>query len=86
MKTVLIVSKCSGVSKLKSNEIWYQFHFKGVYAGEVLRKVMLRSKKEFNVTKDEEYLMYVQLLSCMHGVLRGEILKLKILNECWDRS
>lgn len=86
MKTVIIVSKCSHVIKLNSSESWFQFHFKGVCAGEALRKVMLKGRKDFNIKKGEEYLMYVRLISCSQGVLKGEILKLKLLTDCWDRS
>jgi hypothetical protein len=86
MKTVIIVSKCSRVIKLKQSEIWYQFQFKGVYSGQEIKKVLLRSKVVDHVILGEEYLMYVQLLSCSAGLIKGEILKLRKINECWDRS
>jgi hypothetical protein len=86
MKTVIIVSKCSRIIKLKQSESWYEFHFKGVCAGEALRKVLLRGRKEFQIKKGEEYLIYVQLFFFEQGVLKGSILKMKLLSECWDRS
>ncbi len=86
MKTVIIVSKCSRVIKLNSYEDWFEFHFKGVCAGESLRKVRLKGRKDFNIHKGEEYLMYVGLVSCTEGVLKGEILKVKPLADCWDKS
>ncbi len=86
MKTVIIVSKCSRVSKINHTESWYQFHFKGVCGGESLRHVMLKGRKDFNILKGEEYLMYVRLISCSEGILKGEILKAKPLSDCWDRS
>jgi hypothetical protein len=86
MKTVIIVSKCSRIIKLNQSENWYEFHFKGVCAGEALRKVLLRGRKEFQIKKGEEYLIYVQLFSFEQGVLKGSILRLKLLSECWDRS
>jgi hypothetical protein len=86
MKTVIIVSKCSRIIKLNQSENWYEFHFKGVCAGEALRKVLLRGRKEFQIKKGEEYLIFVQLFSFEQGVLKGSILRLKLLSECWDRS
>jgi hypothetical protein len=86
MKTVIIVSKCSRVIKLNQREDYYEFHFKGVCAGESLRKIRLRGRKDFNIRLDEEYLLYVGLITCSGGVLSGEILKVKALAECWDRS
>lgn len=86
MKTVIIVSKCSRIIKLNPSEDWFEFHFKGVCAGEALRKVRLKGRKDFNIRLGEEYLMYVGLIACAEGVLEGEILKLKPLSECWDKS
>lgn len=86
MKTVIIVSKCNRVTKINSTESWYQFHFKGVCAGEVLKKVLLRGRHDFKIEKGEEYLMYVQMLKFENSTLIGTILKAKLLDECWDRS
>jgi hypothetical protein len=62
------------------------FHFKGVCAGESLREVILLKPGALTIKKGEEYLMYVQFLSCEDGILRGKILKAKPLEECWDNS
>ncbi len=86
MKTVIIVSKCSRVIKLNQSTDWYLFHFRGVCAGETLKKVLLKGRKDFEIKPGEEYLLYVSLLSIEEGTLRGEILKVKILSECWDQS
>ena len=86
MKTVIIVSKCLSVTKFNSSESTYGFHFKGVCAGEALRKVILKGRLDFQIKKGEEYLMYVQMLTCENGVLKGSILKVKKLEDCWDKS
>ena len=86
MQTVMIISKCTRVIKLKTDEIWFEFHFKGVCAGEKLSKIMLKSRKNVQVLKDEEYLIYVGVISIQEGVLRGEILKIKNLENCHDQS
>jgi hypothetical protein len=86
MKTVIIVSKCLRVIKFNSTESWYEFHFKGVCAGESLKKVLLLGRHNFHISKGTEYLMYIQMLFCEKGILKGKILKLRRLDECWDRS
>lgn len=86
MKTVIIVSKCLRVTKFNSVESLYEFHFKGVCAGESLKKVILKGRHDFGIKKNEEYLMYIQMHSMVNGVLKGLILKCRPLEECWDRS
>lgn len=86
MKTVIIVSKCLRVTKFNPLENWYEFHFKGVCAGESLKKVMLLGRVDSDVKAGEEYLIYVQLYSFTAGTLKGRIIKLKKLDECWDLS
>lgn len=81
MKNIIIVSKCQRVLKHEC-----LFHFKGVCGGESLRKVLLERPEHVPIRKNEEYLMYVEFHSCEDGVLRGKILKAKVLDECWDRS
>lgn len=71
---------------MSKSENWYHFHFKGVCAGESLKKVILKGRKDFGIKRGEEYLLYVRLISCQEGVLKGEVLRLKLLGECWDKS
>lgn len=86
MKNIIIVSKCTRVIKLNEKSLECQFHFRGVCGGKSLRGVSLRSNGEHGIRRGEEYLMYVRFHSCEAGILRGEILKAKLLDECWDRS
>jgi hypothetical protein len=86
MKTVIIVSKCSRVTKINPSESWYEFHFRGVCAGNVVKKIILKGKCQIGVEKGEEYLLYAQMISFEQGVLRGTIIRTKRLDECWDKS
>lgn len=52
----------------------------------VIKKVMLIKQGDFALEKGVEYLMYVQLISIEHGIVKGNVLKAKLLDECWDRS
>lgn len=86
MKTLIIVSKCLRVIKGKASLDECHFHFRGVCAGESLRKVVLLKPTGVVIKKGEDYLMYVQFLACKEGILKGKIIKAKPLDECWDNS
>lgn len=86
MKTVIIVSKCFRVTKFGPDESWYEFHFKGVCSGELVRKIQLLGKHSLKIKKGDEYLMYAQMISFEDGVLKGSILKSRLIDDCWDRS
>lgn len=86
MQNVIIVSQCLRVTKMKNQGDWYQFHFKGAFAGQCLSKVFLKAARGVEIKKGEEYLLFVQVLSCDNAVLKGHILKAKRLEDCWDRS
>ncbi len=86
MKNIIIVSKCLRVSPYSSEENSYYFHFKGVFAGDLLKEVILHGRKDFGIKRGEEYLIYVQMKEMKNGTLWGKILKIRPLEECWDRS
>lgn len=86
MKNIIIVSKCIRISSHSSEENNYYFHFKGVFAGDLLKEVILRGRKEFRIQRGEEYLIYVQMTALEGGTLLGKIIKIKPLDQCWDRS
>lgn len=86
MKNIIIVSKCIRVSSFSSEENTYYFHFKGVFAGDLLKEVILQGRKEFTIKKGEEYLIYVQMTAIENAKLRGKILRIRPLDECWDKS
>ncbi len=86
MKNLIIVSKCQRIVRYSPDEVICHFHFKGVCAGELVNEIQLRKNPDQNVLKGSEYLMVVQFEAFEEGVLRGKIIKLKPLEECWDRS
>ena len=86
MNIVIIVSVCLRVIKMKKNDTQFEFHFRGVYAGFALKKVILTGAVGLEIQKNKEYLIKVQVTSINEGVLSGEILRIKPLDEYWDRS
>jgi hypothetical protein len=86
MNIVIIVSVCLRVFKLKKNETFYEFHFRGVYAGSSIKRIILAGAQDIHLEKDKEYLIKVNVIAVKEGILRGEILKIKSLDEYWDKS
>lgn len=80
-KKVIMISKC--VKEIVSDRIHsqtYEFHFKGVFNGELLAKVHLDYIRPLGV--GTEYLMYIEVTDIKDGVLLGTIEKIKPLDEC----
>jgi hypothetical protein len=86
MKTLIIVSKCLRVTNFGSGPKRYEFHFKGALAGSLVRKILLKGDPSHGITRGEDYLIWVRITSMEAGVLEGEILKLRRLEDCWDKS
>jgi hypothetical protein len=51
-----------------------------------LKEIILRGHKELKIEIGEEYLIYVKMVALEKGKMWGEIVRIKPLNECWDRS
>lgn len=85
-KNIIIVSKCQHIVPYSETENTYFFHFKGVFAGDMLTEIILRGRMEFNIEQDLEYLLYVKMDTITNGTMVGSILRLKPLDECWDKE
>jgi len=86
MKNLIIISKCLRVTKFNPQISICEFHFKGVFAGAVIRKIQLQTPVNFSLKKGEEYLLYVQAQVAQNGILKGITLKSKNLSEIYDQS
>jgi hypothetical protein len=75
-----------GETQINSKDILYEFHFKGVYAGRYLKKVILQARKDLELIRGEEYLLCIQVTSLLNDVLNGTILKMVSLNCLKDKS
>jgi hypothetical protein len=89
-KNIIIVSKLLHTSPLEVDpngpEVYYHFHFKGVFAGDLLQSVKLIGPRLPEMVTGEEYLLYVRMIALEAGTLLGRILKVKPLEECWDST
>lgn len=79
MKNIIIVSAYQGAEKKLK-----KFEFTGMLKGVPIKKVLLSYNGR--LSKGMEYLIYAELTSCDNGIIHGRVLKLKALDECWDRK
>ncbi len=86
MRNIVIVSKCLKIEASKYLENRYHFHFRGVYGGKVIRKIILECPSGFLIQEGSEYLLYVRVEKIWDKTLWGKIIKLKPLEECHDLS
>lgn len=86
MRTVIIVSKCLRVTKFNRNESRYEFHYKGVFKGSYIKKIVLHGDIKIAIDRGEEYLIFVESPNVLSETLFGKIIKIKNLNQCNDIS
>lgn len=86
MKKIIIVSRCLRVWWDERDErYWGRFSFRGFYAGEEITELLLAAPRGSSWCPDD-YLMYVVVRSCRRGLLTGEVLRAKRLDELTCRD
>ena len=76
MRTVIIISRCLDERPDKVN-----FHFKGFYAGLEIKALQLCAPANMQWRRNAEYVMYVRVTQVADGVLHGEVLRGRLLDE-----
>lgn len=87
MNRIIVVSRClrSWGEEHDDGRSWGKFSFHGFYAGAEVRELRLRAPPGL-VWRPDDYLIYVAVRSCAGGVLTGEALRARRLDElvCQD--
>jgi hypothetical protein len=81
MKNVIIISRCLDVTRVDTDKQLLEFHFKGVFYGEVVKSMKLFYSGPKIMIKGEEYMLYVQTQLIHKGVLQGTVLKTALLED-----
>lgn len=76
MRTVIVVSRCLDERVGKVN-----FHFKGFYAGAEVSALRLTVGPEIRLLRNQEYILYVRVSRIEVGILEGEVLRCRLLDE-----
>lgn len=79
MRTVIVVSRCLDERLERPN-----FHFKGYLAGEYIKTLQLKGKAPMRWQKGEDYVLYVKIESVRSGILCGEVIRSRALDELTD--
>ncbi len=83
IREIIILSRC--VKRLKGNSaaLNYEFHFKGVYRGEKIKKIMVLDKLSAGMSIDHEYLLKIKFITISGNILYGELLEYKNLDNVY---
>lgn len=81
---ILVISRCLAKrGSVKTKKVYYRFHFKGFYLGEKIKMIHLYTSENFheqNLTKGEDYLLWVKKMRVSKEILEVELIKHKIIN------
>jgi hypothetical protein len=83
MKTVIVVSKCQRIRNTAGGWRGY-FAFKGFYSGEEVRSLHLLGNGS-EMQRGEDCILYVKVMSLHRGVLTGEVLRWRRLEDLINR-
>jgi hypothetical protein len=79
-RSIIVISVCESVKRLGRTDLCVgQFHFKGCFAGKVIRSVHVRAREE--LIKSEEYLLFLDIKVVQGGVIYADARKLKLITE-----
>jgi len=77
MRTLIAITRC-----LKSRTDRGEFSFKGFYAGEEIKKLHL--ERDVGIAewkRGEDYILYIRVYSIQQGIMRGSVLRSRLLDE-----
>lgn len=78
MQEILILSRCQAKRfSPKTKKQFFRFHFKGFYNGVKIKEIHVYPKGLEDITKGDDYLLWVALSSVENSILRVLLLKYK---------
>ncbi len=86
MREVIIISRCQKIRKTTTAYRIGEFHFKGVYSGDLIKRLCLRINSNVEVKVNEDYILHVKFEMIKGDVLTGEVIRLKNLDACFCKD
>ena len=80
MVVFFALSRCISISE-KGKIMMYEFHFKGVYSGKRVDRIICKSDKKLEIAEGNEYILKLRFLSMKKTDLIGYIKKFVKLEE-----
>jgi hypothetical protein len=75
---ILILSRCITMRKsLRTARKYYRFHFKGYYRGLKINEIHVVCGDKAELSKGEDYLLWVEQLSLKETILEVRLIKYK---------
>ena len=75
---ILVISKCVSKKRaVRQEEQYYQFHFKGYYAGSKIKAIHLYPGGSENLSKGVAYLLWVKRKRIYGEILEVNLIKFK---------
>lgn len=75
---ILVVSRCISRKKsVEGKEYFFKFHFRGFYAGEKIKLIHLYSSRTEELSKGEDYLLWVKRKRVYQAILEVDLIKAK---------
>ncbi|MBG09355.1 MAG: hypothetical protein CME68_11390 [Halobacteriovoraceae bacterium] len=80
MVVFFALSRCISISK-RGRTMMYEFHFKGVYSGQRVDRIICKSDKKLEIVEGNEYILKLRFLSIKKTDLIGYVKKFVKLEE-----
>ena len=80
MTIFFALSRCTSISREK-DVMWYEFHFKGVYRGKKVERIIGKSDIKLEINENKEYVLKLIFLSMNKTDLIGYVKKITKLEE-----
>jgi len=80
MQNIIALCRCVGAVPKKRV---IEFHFRGVYSGHKIRKILVRYYGMEEINLDEDYLIYIGEVKVKESILTGVIWRVKSLNNVY---
>ena len=75
---ILILSRCQAQrNSPKTQKTFFKFHFKGFYNGKKLKQIHLFTNENSEITKGEDYLLWVSFKNVYEECLEVSLIKFK---------
>jgi len=81
MENIIALCRCI---KSSPNKDIIEFHFKGVFAGNKIKKILVRYNGKEAILPNDDYLLCIGNVSVKNDVLMGQIWRIKKLDDIYS--
>ncbi len=82
-REIIVLSRCVKEVRRSSFNLGFEFHFKGVYKGEKIKKIIIQNNTEDELIIGNEYLLKIKFVSISKNTLYGDLVQSKDLENIY---